>query len=434
MLFYSTNHTAPKVPLKNAVLQSLPPDNGLYMPEVLSKLPDSFFENFYDYSFPEMCFQFAKTLLNGTVSDEALRNIVEEAVNFEAPLIELNENLSVLELFHGPSLAFKDFGARFMSRLMSHLAADDGKEMLDILVATSGDTGGAVALGFYKTERIRVTILYPSGKVSDLQEKQLTTLGHNIRAIEVQGSFDDCQAMVKEAFLDKELNEKLQLSSANSINIARLIPQCFYYLGALQQVKDRTKPVAMCVPSGNFGNITAGIIAKKMGMKLERFVAANNANKVFKDYLESGNYEAKPSVATWSNAMDVGNPSNFKRLMDLFENDVEKVRETMSAYAYNDEETLAGLKEMYDEYDYIACPHTAVGYLGIKEFLAENPDYQGIVQATAHPSKFIDIVEKTLETKVPIPEALAVLMDREKEATLMPVDYAAFKKYLIDRI
>lgn len=430
MLFYSTNHNAPDVSLKNAVLNSLPPDNGLYMPQVLSKLPDTFFNDFYDYSFPEMCFHFAKTLMNGTIEDDALKGIIDDAINFEAPLVELEEGLSVLELFHGPSLAFKDFGARFMSRLMSHLVAGDDNN-LDILVATSGDTGGAVALGFYKTKRIRVTILYPSGKVSKLQEKQLTTLGHNIRAIEVQGTFDDCQALVKQAFLDKDLNQQLMLSSANSINIARLIPQCFYYLRSLQLVKDRNRPVAMCVPSGNFGNITAGIIAKKMGMKMHRFVAANNANNVFTQYLNSGSYDPQTTIPTWSNAMDVGNPSNFKRLMDIFDNDVNKVKKEMSAYAFDDEATLIALKEMYDKYEYIACPHTAVGYLGIKQFLKENPEYQGIFQATAHPSKFIDIVEETLETKVPIPEALAVLKDREKQATLIAVDYDSFKEYLI---
>ncbi|MCL4111637.1 UNVERIFIED_CONTAM: hypothetical protein GTU68_002053 [Idotea baltica] len=431
MLFYSTNNKAPKVPLKNAVLQSLPPDNGLYMPEVLSKLPESFFENFYNYSFPEMCFQFARTLMNGTIDDEALKVIVYDAVNFESPLVQLDENLSVLELFHGPSLAFKDFGARFMSRLMSHLVKENNNQ-LDILVATSGDTGGAVALGFYKSENIRVTILYPSGKVSKLQEKQLTTLGHNIRAIEVNGTFDDCQSLVKQAFLDKELNEKLTLSSANSINIARLIPQAFYYLRALQLVKDKSRSVAMCVPSGNFGNITAGIIAKKMGMKMAHFVAATNANNVFTKYLKTGSYDPQPSVATWSNAMDVGNPSNFKRLMDLFDNDVEQVKELITSYSFNDEETLVALKEINDKYNYVACPHTAVAYLGMKQFLKKNPDYQGIFQATAHPSKFIDIVEKTLGKSVEIPETLSVLMDKEKQATFMAVDFKKFKEYLLE--
>jgi len=430
MQFYSTKHQAPKANLKTAVLQSLPPDNGLYMPESIDVLPASFWMNIENLSFQEISFEMAKCLLKGAISDEDLKAIIDDAINFDAPLLQLDEHLHVLELTHGPSLAFKDFGARFMSRLMSHLAKGDERE-LNILVATSGDTGGAVALGFYKTANIQVTILYPSGKVSNLQEKQLTTLGHNIRAIEVNGTFDDCQALVKQAFLDEGLNSRLKLSSANSINIARLIPQSFYYAWAYRQLKDKSRPIAICVPSGNFGNITAGLLAHQMGLPVQKFVAANNANQVFKNYYQSGNYQPQPSVTTLSNAMDVGSPSNFQRIMDLYHNDINMVRSQMAAYAYNDAQTIDAIKELHQKYDYVACPHTAVAYLGMQAFLADNPNYTGIFQSTAHPSKFIDIVEETLNQKVEIPAALQELMPRQKQATFMEVDYKSFKDFLV---
>ena len=432
MKFYSTKHQAPDTDVKEAVLRSLPADNGLYMPETLTPMSEDYWKTLSELSFEELSYQFAQNLLQESVPAEALKKIVYDAVNFEAPLVELEENLSCLELFHGPSLAFKDFGARFMSRLMSHLV-EEGDQKLDILVATSGDTGGAVALGFYKTPNIRVTILYPSGKVSLLQEKQLTTLGENIRAVEVQGTFDDCQKMVKTAFLDEELKTTFNLSSANSINIARLIPQTFYYIRAYQQTKDKNRPLAMCVPSGNFGNITAGLIAKKMGLPIQKFIASNNSNDVFYNYLKTGTYEPRPSVRTHSNAMDVGNPSNFQRIQDLYKGSVEALRKDMAAYSFDDAATLAAIKEMYEKYNYVACPHTAVGYLGAKAFQEENPEYQVIFQATAHAAKFIDVVEDTLQQKIDIPADLEKLRDRPKSATLLSTEFEDFKKYLLDR-
>ncbi len=432
MKFYSTKRQAPETDLKEAVLRSLPADRGLYMPETLTAMPADYWANLEELSFPELSFQFANNLLQGSVPAEALKEIVYDAVNFEAPLVELNEDLSCLELFHGPSLAFKDFGARFMSRLMSHLVKGEDKT-LDILVATSGDTGGAVALGFYKTPNIRVTILYPSGKVSLLQEKQLTTLGENITAVEVDGTFDDCQRLVKAAFLDEELSNKFNLSSANSINIARLIPQAFYYIRAFQQRKDKNRPVAMCVPSGNFGNITAGLMAKRMGLPIEQFIASNNSNDVFFEYLKTGEYSPRPSVRTYSNAMDVGSPSNFQRIQDLYDASVEAIRKDVKAYRFDDMETLTAIKEMKYRFDYVACPHTAVGYLGAKAFHQENPDHQVIFQATAHAAKFIDVVEDTLDESIEIPEALEVLQNRLKVAVPMSVEFEDFKKYLLER-
>ena len=432
MQFYSTKHEAPNVGLKEAVLTSLPSDNGLYMPEHISPLPPEFWENFEEMPFEELSFHIARAILQDSIPIKKLIEIVGEAVNFDAPLVELDKNFSCLELFHGPSLAFKDFGARFMARLMSHLVKDE-KRQLDILVATSGDTGGAVALGFYKTPNIKVTILYPSGKVSYLQEKQLTTLGENITALEVDGTFDDCQHLVKQAFLDKELNERLLLSSANSINIARLIPQIFYYFRAWQQVEDKSRPFAICVPSGNFGNLTAGLIGKKLGLPINHFVAANNRNNVFSEYLESGEYNARPSVPTPSNAMDVGNPSNFQRMMDLYKSDWEAIKADITAYSFDDEQTIQGIKELHDQYNYVACPHTSVGWLGAKAFQKTNPDYHVAFHGTAHPSKFLDIVEKTLDQSVAIPEALSVLQDRPKSAIQMSTQFDGFKTYLLNK-
>jgi len=431
MNFYSTKKQVTPVDLKTAVLNSLPADNGLYMPSELNTISNDFWENIESYTFQEIAFELAKTLMQDTIDHAVLKEIVYDAVNFDAPVIQLDENLHCLELFHGPSLAFKDFGARFMARLMRHL--NDSDKELDILVATLGDTGGAVALGFYDVPGIRVSILYPSGKVSLLQEKQLTTLGKNITAYEVDGTFDDCQALVKAAFLDDELNEKFSLSSANSINIARLIPQSFYYAWAYRQIKNKEKAVAMCVPSGNFGNITAGLFAKKMGLPIEKYIAANNRNDVFKKYWETGEFVAQKSVRTPSNAMDVGNPSNFQRLMDLYDNKVEKIKEDTEAFSFDDVQTLNAVKELKDKYNYIACPHTAVAYLGAKAYLENHPGHQVIFQATAHAAKFLDIVEEQLGETVPVPEALEVLRNKEKKAIQLGVEFGAFKSELLKR-
>ncbi len=432
MQFYSTRRESEEVLIDQAVMRGLPPDNGLYMPEKIQRLPDSFFENISEMPFEEMAYQVAQCLLQDAVPADALKEIVYDAINFKAPVVELEEGLGVLELFHGPSLAFKDFGARFMARLMSYFIRHSN-EKLTILVATSGDTGGAVAQGFYKTAGIEVVILYPSQKISVLQEKQLTTLGENITALEVKGNFDDCQALVKQAFLDEDLRAQLNISSANSINIARLIPQAFYYFRAYAQLKDKSKPLAVCVPSGNFGNLTAGLIAQRMGLPIAHFVAANNANDVFKNYLDTGVFTPRPSVPTHSNAMDVGNPSNLQRIQDLYNQDVAKIGSAIAAYSYTNEETVVGIQELYERFQYVACPHTAVAYLGMRDFLATHTDMQGIFLATAHAAKFLDIVEDALGQKVALPDALQQLVDKTKEAILMDTDYDGFRAYLLGR-
>ena len=338
MKLYSTKHISPDVDLKEAVLKGLPPDNGLYMPYEIHPLPQKFWDNLDSYTFCEMAYHIAHNFIGDYIPSAELNKIIQEAYDFDAPLIEVGD-YSVLELYNGPTLAFKDFGARFMGRLMGYFLRNNDKEV-NILVATSGDTGSAVAHGFLNVEGIKVTILYPKGKVSEIQEKQFTTLGANITAIEIDGTFDDCQALVKQAFLDKELNEKLTLSSANSINIARLIPQSFYYIYAYKQLDDKSLPLYFSVPSGNFGNMTAGLFAKKMGLPITKMIAATNSNDVFTVYYETGKFEPKQSVQTISNAMDVGNPSNFARMMDLYGNDAEKVREDIAAYSYNNEQTV----------------------------------------------------------------------------------------------
>jgi threonine synthase len=429
MQLYSTKDKSHIVDLKEAIFKGLPDDNGLYMPTHIPTLSEDFIKNIKDYSFPEIAFEVSRTLLQGFVPEADLKAIIEEAIDFPAPLVRLDSETYFLELFHGPSLAFKDFGARFMSRLMSYFDKGNNKNLV-ILVATSGDTGGAVAAGFYQTLGIEVVILYPSGKVSMLQEKQLTTLGHNIRALEIDGTFDDCQALVKQAFLDKELTNQIRLSSANSINIARLIPQTFYYFEAYKQLENPSN-VVFCVPSGNFGNLTAGLFAQKMGLPIYHFIAATNANDVVPEYLNGGTYTPRPSVRTLSNAMDVGNPSNFARMMDICST-WNIMKEQISGYAYNDVDTENAMKEIHQTYNYVSEPHGAVGYLALKEWQQDNPDTQGIILETAHPSKFIDDVERILEKSIHIPERLAELADKEKDSTLMNTDFKSFKQWLLE--
>jgi len=440
MKLYSTkNHTA-FVTLKEAVLKGLPDDNGLFMPNEIPKLSKEFIDNLDKYSFQEIAFTVAKTLLQDAIPEKDLKEIINNAINFSAPVVSLDDKTHVLELFHGPSLAFKDFGARFMAQLMSYFNKGENKELV-ILVATSGDTGGAVAAGFYKALGIKVIILYPSGKVSALQEKQLTTLGHNITALEIDGTFDDCQALVKKAFLDKELNKNIRLSSANSINIARLIPQSFYYFEAYKQL-GQGDPIVFSIPSGNFGNLTAGLMAQKMGLPIHKFIAATNKNDVVPEYLNSGSYNPRPSVRTISNAMDVGNPSNFARMLDIY-TDLNKhssengstwnnMKEAISGYAYTDEVTSIAIKEVYDKYGYVIDPHGAVGYLALKEFQESNPNTRGIILETAHPSKFIDDVENILNKKIDIPERLATLADKGKVSIELPIDFEPFKLWLLN--
>ena len=432
MRLYSTKNRSKFVSLKEAVLKALPEDNGLYMPELIPVLEDNFFQSLRDKSFSEIGYAVAKALFQDSIPDTALQDIISNSLTFPAPLVKLSASTYVLELFHGPSLAFKDFGARFMAQLMSYFNRGEDRE-LTILVATSGDTGGAVAAGFHNTPGINVVILYPSGKVSELQEKQLTTLGGNVQALEISGTFDDCQALVKQAFLDLDLNQRLRLSSANSINIARLIPQSFYYFEAWKQLPEGTTPVFV-VPSGNFGNITAGVLANKMGLPVEMFVAATNANDVVPQYVKTGNYQPRPSIQTISNAMDVGNPSNFQRLQDFFGFTWNGFKEKIEAYSLNDEQTREEMKRCYKEHQYILDPHGAVGFGTWRVYSKKHPESTGILLETAHPSKFIDEVENTLKIKVAIPERLAVLRDKPKMSTRMLPSYQELKEYLINTL
>ena len=434
MKLYSTQNKAHKVSLKEAVLRGLPPDNGLYMPEQIPKFPHDFIVNLSDLSFPEIAFKVSQNLFQGYIPDDDLKEIIEIAVNFPAPLVKLDDHIQVLELFHGPSLAFKDFGARFMAQLMSYFNRGEDKELV-ILVATSGDTGGAVAAGFYQTPGIEVVILYPSGKVSHLQEKQLTTLGHNITALEIEGTFDDCQALVKKAFLDNSLTQNIRLTSANSINISRLVPQSFYYFEAYKQApKDR--PINFCVPSGNFGNLTAGLLASAMGLPINHFIAATNINDVVPEYLSSGIFQPRPSVRTISNAMDVGNPSNFARMLDFFKETNERstwnnMRQSISGYAFSDQETEQAIKDIFQKHQYIIDPHGAVGYLAIQEHLKEQADTTNILLETAHPSKFIDDVERVIGQEIELPEQLEKIKNKPKESVVMSAEFNGFKNWLV---
>ncbi|GAA4304953.1 threonine synthase [Compostibacter hankyongensis] len=432
MQYYSTKDKHTKADFPQAVFQSLPPDNGLYMPEKLPRLEEAFIKKLGGFSFPEIAFRVASALLEEAISASRLREIIDEAVNFPAPAVPLGKDTYVLELFHGPSLAFKDFGARFMSRVMAYFLEQQTRP-LDILVATSGDTGGAVALGFYDVPHIRVTILYPSGKVSPVQEQQLTTLGKNIRALEVKGSFDDCQRLVKQAFLDPELSKTLQLSSANSINIARLIPQTFYYFHAWAQLQQagHTAPPVFSVPSGNFGNLTAGVMAWKMGLPVARFVASTNVNDEVPVYLRTGVFEPRPSLHTLSNAMDVGNPSNFARLLELL-GGAEDMGGLLSGYSFTDEATREAIRSVFTQHGYVMCPHTAVAYLGLQEFRREsgtgNP---GVFLSTAHPCKFPDVYETDMQPAIVLPEQLASLNGKQKQAVVMENDFSQLKEILL---
>ena len=431
MLFYSTKTRSIKASLEEAVFKSLPSDNGLYMPESIPSISKDFLYTIESRSFNEIAVEVGHTLLGDDILRSDMEKIVADSFSFEAPVVEITPDNYVLELFHGPSMAFKDFGARFMASLMSYFLQRSQKE-IKILVATSGDTGGAVAQGFYKVPGISVTILYPSGKVSDIQEKQLTTLGHNITALEVEGTFDDCQRLVKEAFLDQELTAKYNLASANSINIARLIPQSFYYFSAYAQTKHVGKPVVFSVPSGNFGNLSAGLLAHRMGLPVKHFVAATNRNNVVPRYLESSTYAPLPSLETISNAMDVGNPSNFVRLTRFFEDDWQEARNLISGYHFDDEQTKSSMLEVFKKTHYVMCPHTAVAYEGLQKYRQEYPDdFTGIFLATAHPAKFLDLVEKTLESPIHIPERLENLLSLVKKSIPLKPHFEDFKAYLL---
>jgi threonine synthase len=431
---YSTNNPTSAVDFKEAVFNSMPQDKGLYMPQVIPQLGADFINSIENYSLTEIAFKVAKSLLQDAMPDADLKSIVEDAINFPAPVVKLDENTYVLELFHGPSLAFKDFGARFMSRIMAYFL-EEGEKTLNVLVATSGDTGGAVALGFLGVENTQVTILYPKGKVSPIQELQLTTNGQNIRAVEIDGTFDDCQALVKQAFVDDELNEKFRLTSANSINISRLVPQTFYYFNAYAQLKrEGKKDVIFSVPSGNFGNIGAGLLAWKMGLPVKQFIAATNANDTVPEFFKTGIYQAKPSVATLSNAMDVGNPSNWVRIMNLFRDDLQELKKVISAVSYTDTQTEAAVYKVFEEYNYVVCPHTAIAWLAVENYRKQSGDTTsaGVFLSTAHPCKFPDVYKGEIAESVIIPEQVKALEGKPRQAVEMKADFEAFKEYLLN--
>lgn len=432
MKLYSTQNKDLRISFKEAVFNSMPLDNGLYMPEFIPQLKPSFIENIEKYSFKEIAYEIAYSFLKEEIPAADLKSLIDDAVNFDAPTVALDNHTFVLELFHGPSLAFKDFGARFMSRIMAYYLKDN-EQLLDILVATSGDTGGAVALGFLGVANTRVTILYPKGKVSPIQEQQLTTLGQNIRALEIDGTFDDCQALVKAAFAEEELNKKFRLTSANSINISRLIPQTFYYFYAYAQLKRKGfKEVVFSVPSGNFGNIGAGLLAYKMGLPVKQFIAATNANDTVPRFLETGIYQTKASVQTYANAMDVGAPSNWVRIMDLFDGDTTALKEVLTASRYSDKETLAAIELIYEKYHYLACPHTAIAFLAVNQYRKDH-NYNGaaVFLSTAHACKFPEIFPKELAEKIEIPQSVKELEGRTKQADNLGISFEAFKNWLI---
>ncbi len=429
MNYYSTNNPNHKVSLQQAVVEGLAPDNGLYMPESIPVFPPEFFQSLSRKSFKEISFEVAHALIGNDLPVEQLQQIIDHTISFDAPLVKIEDGIYALELFHGPTLAFKDFGAKFLAGLLGYYAKQQSKEMT-VLVATSGDTGSAVANGFYNVEGTKVVVLYPSGKVSDLQEKQFTTLGGNIMSLEINGTFDDCQRLVKQAFLDKELQQRRMLTSANSINIARLIPQSFYYFWAYAQLADKSKELVISVPSGNFGNLTAGLFAKRMGLPINKFIASTNINDVVPAYLKSGLFEPRPSVTTISNAMDVGNPSNFARIIDLHQNEIQTLREVVIGCKITDEETTKAVQHVHSEQKYMLDPHGAVGYLGLKKSI--NTDKQvGIFLETAHPGKFREVVEKCIHEPIILPERLQAFLSKEKKSIRMENSFDQLKQYLL---
>ncbi|SDR70501.1 threonine synthase [Gramella sp. MAR_2010_147] len=431
MKYFSLNNREHTSNFENAVVRGLAPDKGLYFPDEIKKLPASFFQSIENLDKTEISFEVIKAYVGDEIPDSALINIIEETIDFEFPVVEVEENISTLELFHGPTLAFKDVGARFMAGSLGHFIKKGNLGKITVLVATSGDTGGAVANGFLGVEGIDVVILYPKGKVSKIQEKQLTTLEDNITALEVDGTFDDCQTMVKKAFLDSDITDKRKLTSANSINVARWLPQMFYYFFAYKQLKWKDRKLVFSVPSGNFGNICAGLLARKMGLPIDRFVASNNANNTVTDYLETAKYKPKPSVQTISNAMDVGDPSNFVRVLKIFRNEHSALKEHFSAYSFDDLQTKKAMKDVYEKTGYVMDPHGAVGYLGLQKFMESNPGYYGAFLETAHPVKFLDTVEEAINDKLAIPDAIQGLMNKQKKS-LQINHYKDLKEFLLN--
>ena len=432
MKYYSTNGKAPIADLHKAVVKGLAEDRGLYMPERINKLPKEFFDNIEKMSFQEIAYTVASAFFGEDVDPDALHDIVYDTLSFDCPVVQVKDNIYTLELFHGPTLAFKDVGARFMARLLQYfIRQEQGNQQVNVLVATSGDTGSAVANGFLGVDGIHVYVLYPKGKVSPIQECQFTTLGKNITAIEVDGVFDDCQALVKSAFMDTELNQHMKLTSANSINVARFLPQAFYYFNAYARMKEQGKAdnLVMCVPSGNFGNICAALFGHQMGLPIKRFIAANNANDIFYKYLQTGKYEPKPSKQTLANAMDVGDPSNFARIYDLYGKSHERITSLISGATYTDDQIRQTMRACYEDTKYILDPHGACGYQALADGL--HSDEVGVFCETAHPAKFKEKVDEILGIDVEIPERLANFMKGQKQSVPMTKDFADFKQYLM---
>ena len=432
MKYYSTNRRTPEVSLREAVVASMAPDNGLYMPERIERLPDAFFDGIARLDLHRIACRVADAFFGEEIEPETLRRIVRDTFCFDIPVVRVDDGIWALELFHGPTMAFKDVGARFMARILSHfIEGRDDEHPVTVLVATSGDTGGAVANGFLGVEGIDVVVLYPKGRVSDIQEKQFTTLGRNITALEIDGTFDDCQRLVKAAFMDRELGERLSLTSANSINVARFLPQAFYYFNAYARLREAglSGPIVVSVPGGNFGNLTAGLFAKRVGLPVKRFIAANNRNDIFYHYLQTGNYEPRPSVATIANAMDVGDPSNFARILDLYGRSLEAIRADISAARYDDEQICRAIAETLERTGYLLDPHGACGYLALCEGLRE--DETGVFLETAHPAKFRDRVEPVIGRSIEIPARLAEFMRGKKLSVELPADFGAFRDFLM---
>ena len=433
MNYYSTNHKAPTATLEEAVIKGLAPDRGLYMPEEIKTLPASFFNHIETLSFQEIAFEVTMCFFGDDIEAADLKNIVCDTLSFDIPIVNIENNIYSLELFHGPTLAFKDVGARFMARLLRHFIRKESRGQVNVLVATSGDTGSAVANGFLGVDGIHVYVLYPKGKVSPIQESQFTTLGRNITALEVDGVFDDCQALVKQAFMDEELNRQMRLTSANSINVARFLPQAFYYFYAYAQLNRQGKAdnVVVCVPSGNFGNLCAGLFAHRMGLPVKRFIAANNANDVFYQYLKNGTYTPQSSKQTLANAMDVGAPSNFARIAALFNGNHSAIKAVIGGATYSDVMIRESMKGCYTATGYILDPHGACGYRALKEQLQYGET--GIFLETAHPAKFKETVDDALHINLPIPDRLVAFMQNEKQSVPMRNDFHIFKQFLLSR-
>ncbi|MEP7238385.1 MAG: threonine synthase [Ferruginibacter sp.] len=436
MKYYSLNKQSPVVDFAAATVLGQAPDKGLYFPETIPQVNKELIDNIEQYSNEEIAFEIMSPYIGDAIPKEVLEKIVSETVNFDIPLIKITDDIFSLELFHGPTLAFKDIGARFMSRCLGYFATHsaslrDSKEKITVLVATSGDTGGAVANGFYDVEGVDVVILYPSGKVSSVQEKQLTTLGKNIHALEVDGTFDECQQMVKTIFADVELNKKIKLTSANSINVARWLPQQFYYFYLWKQWKDKNNPPVVTVPSGNFGNICAGLLAQQSGLPIRHFIAACNANDTVPEFLRSGNYLPKKAVPTISNAMDVGDPSNFIRIMEMFHQQIDGLKKTLNGYTISDNETKATLMNVYQKHNYLLDPHGAVAYNALQQYQAQHINTKGVILETAHPVKFYDVIEPLINQTVPVPETVAEQIRKEKKSTKISVNANELKQYLL---